>query len=60
MKQSILKPCRSALAKHIRRLWGDNSGKVHFNMHVYVGGGMIANTIDSVQKDNLLLIEYDL
>lgn len=52
---------RSALAKNIRRLHGDRGGFCHFGLLLWQPRkDGISNTLSGVQKDNLLLIEYEL
>lgn len=51
---AICVPCRDEVAKSIRRALGDNGG-VKFRHGFYRFRGEWSNTIDSVQKDNLLV-----
>ena len=58
MISAICVSCRDEVAKAIRRALGD--GNIKFRHGTYAFRGGWSNTIDSVQKDNLLMEVYEL
>lgn len=59
MNVSILRRERTDELKAKRKLYGDNSGKLHFSEHKWVPRpDGVTNTITSFDKDNYMLITY--
>lgn len=61
LRRAILKAVRTSHARAVRRIHGDRGGYCRFSDRQYLpSSDGCSNTITGVQKDNLLLIEYDL
>lgn len=58
---SVLRGVRTEHARAVRRIYGDRGGYCHFSDRNYIPAtDGCSNTITGVQKDNLLLIEYEM
>ena len=56
----VLRGVRTEHARAVRRIYGDRGGYCHFSDSNYIPAtDGCSNTITGVQKDNLLLIEYE-
>lgn len=56
---AILRAVRTEEAKAIRRIFGDRGHCRFANRYYLPATDGCANTITGVQKDNLLMVEYD-
>lgn len=60
VSSAVLRGVRTEHARAVRRIYGDRGGYCHFSDRNYFPAtDGCSNTITGVQKDNLLLIEYD-
>lgn len=60
VSSAVLRGVRTKHARAVRRIYGDRGGYCHFSdRNYYPATDGCSNTITGVQKDNLLLIEYD-
>lgn len=60
VSSAVLRGVRTEHARSVRRIYGDRGGYCHFSdRNYYPATDGCSNTITGVQKDNLLLIEYD-
>ena len=56
----MLRGVRTEHARAVRRTYGDRGGHCHFaDRNYYPATDGCSNTITGVQKDNLLLVEYE-
>lgn len=56
----VLKNRRTDEGKAVRRLYGDNSGMCSFaDRQLFPSSACWSNTVTGVDKDNLMLVEYD-
>lgn len=59
-RYAILQPVRTEHARLVRRIHGDRGGHCRFSDRQWLPSpAPWSNTITSVLKDNLLLVEYD-
>ena len=57
---AVLRGVRTDHARAVRRIYGDRGGYCHFSDRNYLPAtDGCSNTITGVQKDNLLIIEYE-
>ena len=60
VSSAVLRGVRTEHARAVRRIYGDRGGYCHFSDRNYLPAtDGCSNTITGVQKDNLLLVEYD-
>ena len=60
VSSAVLRGVRTEHARAVRRIYGDRGGYCHFSDRNYFPAtDGCSNTITGVQKDNLLLIEYE-
>ena len=60
VSSAVLRGVRTEHARAVRCIYGDRGGYCHFSdRNYYPATDGCSNTITGVQKDNLLLIEYD-
>ena len=60
IKCVVLKNRRTDEGKAVRRLYGDNSGMCRFSdRQLFPSSACWSNTVTCVDKDNLMLVEYD-
>ena len=60
VSSAVLRGVRTEHARAVRRIYGDRGGYCHFSdRNYYPATDGCSNTITGVQKDNLLLVEYD-
>lgn len=57
---AVLRGVRTEHARAVRRTYGDRGGHCHFaDRNYFPAADGCSNTITGVQKDNLLITEYD-
>ena len=60
VSSAVLRGVRTEHARAVRRIYGDRGGHCHFaDRNYYPATDGCSNTITGVQKDNLLITEYD-
>ena len=60
VSNAVLRGVRTEHARAVRRIYGDRGGYCHFSdRNYYPATDGCSNTITGVQKDNLLIIEYE-
>lgn len=60
VSSAVLRGVRTEHARAVRRIYGDRGGYCHFHDRNYFPAtDGCSNTITGVQKDNLLIIEYE-
>ena len=61
VSSAVLRGVRTEHARAVRRIYGDVGGHCHFHDRNYFpAADGCSNTITGVQKDYLLLVEYDI
>lgn len=60
VSSSVLRGVRTEHARAVRRIYGDRGGYCRFSDRNYLpASDGCSNTITGVQKDNLLIVEYE-
>ena len=60
VSSAVLRGVRTEHARAVRRIYGDRGGYCRFSDRNYLpASDGCSNTITGVQKDNLLIVEYE-